>query len=70
VISNGAEDTLIVVGCRLWCEGNDDSRLRFGVHRAFDFGEREQILVIGEKLECGWEVTVVNDIEQSVCVAS
>jgi hypothetical protein len=35
---------------------------------AFNLGEGEHILVVGEELEAGWQVTVVNDVQQAVGV--
>lgn len=70
VVPHDTVDALIVVGGGLGGEGDDDAGLRLGVDLALNLGEGENVLVVSEELEGSRQVTIVDDVEEAVCVGA
>lgn len=66
MVLNETEDSLIVVACALGAESNNDPLRRVWLHNALSHREGEQIALVREELEASGQVTVVDDIEESV----
>ena len=66
VVFDQAKDSLIEVASALRAESYDDSLGGVGLDSAASCWEREQIVLVCKELERGWQITVIDDIEQTV----
>ena len=67
MVSDQAEDALIEIS-NLWrSKRNDDASERKRFHCSLCLREAEQVVFIGDELECRWHVVVVLHVDKSVC---
>ena len=65
---NDAENTFIVISSAFGTEIYDDSCCRMWFDSSNSLAEAEHIALICIKLESGWQITVIDNVQNSVCL--
>ena len=67
MVLDQTKDAFVIVACALRAECDNYPLGGLPFHYALRHRKREHVALICEELEGGWQVAVIDDIEETVC---